>query len=59
MSMTIENGKGATAESGEPAARQLRRELFSDELLDELMARTGERGVALTGKGGFLPEMIK
>ena len=59
MSMTIENEKDTTPESGEPVARQLRRELFSDELLDELMARTGERGVALTGKGGFLPEMIK
>ena len=59
MSMTIENEKDTTPESGELVARQLRRELFSDELLDELMARTGERGVALTGKGGFLPEMIK
>jgi putative transposase len=28
-------------------------------LLDELLARTDERGVALTGEGGFLPEMIK
>lgn len=43
----------------ESEARKLRREMFSDEVLDELMARTGERGVALTGEGGFLPEMIK
>ena len=43
----------------DPAARQLRRELFSDDLVDELLARAGDRGVALTGKGGFLPEMIK
>ncbi|WP_460771836.1 IS256 family transposase, partial [Mariniluteicoccus flavus] len=28
-------------------------------MLDKLMAATGERGVALTGEGGFLPEMIK
>jgi len=59
VSMTIENEKETAPGSGEPAARTLRRELFSDELLDDLIARTGERGVALTGKGGFLPEMIK
>lgn len=28
-------------------------------MLDQLMAATDERGVALTGEGGFLPEMIK
>ncbi|WP_370670756.1 IS256 family transposase [Kribbia dieselivorans] len=28
-------------------------------MLDRLMAATDERGVALTGDGGFLPEMIK
>lgn len=33
--------------------------MFSDEVLDELMARTDERGVSLTGEGAFLPEMIK
>ncbi len=38
-------------------ARRLRRELFVDELVDQLLA--DERGVALTGGGGFLPEMIK
>ena len=43
----------------EPEARRLRRELFTDEMLDQLMAATDERGVALTGEGGFLPEMIK
>ena len=45
--------------SQEPEARKLRRELFGDEMLDRLMAATDERGVALTGEGGFLPEMIK
>ncbi|WP_420818994.1 IS256 family transposase [Ornithinimicrobium flavum] len=40
-------------------ARQLRRELFDDELVDQLLAAADERGVALTGSGGFLPEMIK
>ena len=45
--------------SEEPEARKLRRELFGEEMLDRLMAATDERGVALTGQGGFLPEMIK
>ena len=45
--------------SQEPEARKLRRELFGEEMLDELMAATDERGVALTGQGGFLPELIK
>ncbi len=44
---------------GESEARKLRRELFDEDMLDRLMAATGERGVALTGQGGFLPEMIK
>ena len=43
----------------EPEARRLRRELFDDEMLDKLMAATDERGLALTGEGGFLPEMLK
>jgi len=43
----------------EPEARRLRRELFDDAMLDRLMQATDERGVALTGEGGFLPEMIK
>ncbi|MGL5866614.1 MAG: transposase [Dermatophilaceae bacterium] len=43
----------------EPEARRLRRELFDDDALDQLMAATGERGLSLTGEGGFLPEMIK
>ena len=43
----------------EPAARALRRELFSDELLDRLMSRVDTDGVALTGAGGFLPELVK
>ena len=42
----------------EPEARRQRRELFGDAMLDQLMAATDERGVALTGEGGFLPEMI-
>ncbi|GAA5159012.1 IS256 family transposase [Ornithinimicrobium tianjinense] len=37
----------------------MRRELFDDDMLDKLMAATDERGLSLTGEGGFLPEMIK
>ena len=47
------------SKQGEPAARVLRRELFSDELLDQLMSRVDADGVALTGVGGFLPELVK
>ena len=42
-----------------PAARMLRKELFSDELLDQLMSRVDEDGVSLTGAGGFLPELVR
>ncbi len=43
----------------EPEARKLRREMFDDELIDKLLASSDERGVSLTGAGGFLPEMVK
>ena len=46
-------------EPDESEARRLRRELFDDEMLDRLMAATDERGISLTGEGGFLPEMVK
>jgi len=39
--------------------RQLRELLADDMWLDELIDRAEEGGVALTGEGGFLPEMIK
>ena len=47
MSMTKEAKKDAV----EPEARRLRRELFTDEMLDQLMAATDERGLSLTGQG--------
>lgn len=52
MSMTKNSGS-------EPVARQLRRELIDDELLDQLVKSTSDRGIELTGEGGFLPELIK
>ena len=47
---------------GPPAAvtgRQLRESLADDVWLDELIDRAGQGGVALTGEGGFLPELVK
>lgn len=40
-----------------PAAR-LARELLPDDQFDELLARSGDGGVRLTGEGGFLPELL-
>ena len=40
-------------------ARRLRRELIDDDLLDRLIQSTSDRGIELTGQGGFLPELIK
>ena len=33
--------------------------MFDDRFLDELIAATTDRGIKVTGEGGFLPEMIK
>jgi putative transposase len=49
----------AVEKKGSPEVRALRKELFSDAMLDELMSRVDEGGVALTGQGGFLPELVK
>jgi putative transposase len=46
--------------SPEPgSARQLVNEMVDAGLLDELMDRVDRDGLALTGAGGFLPEMVK
>ncbi len=41
------------------AARKLVAEMAGQGWLDDLMSKAGDDGVALTGDGGFLPEMIK
>ena len=41
------------------SGRQLREMFADDTWLDELIDRAQEGGVALTGEGGFLPELIK
>ncbi|RPF28103.1 putative transposase [Georgenia muralis] len=43
----------------EKSARQLREELVSDDLIERLVKQAGAEGVALTGQGGFLPELIR
>lgn len=43
----------------EPAARVLRRRLLSDEMIDGLLSEVDGGGLALTGEGGFLPELLK
>ena len=54
-------GRQEGSRDGQPGvdARSLRRELFSDELIDQLLARVDEDGLNLTGRGGLLPEMLK
>ena len=42
--MTVMNDS-ERVDVGEPEARRLRRELFSDELIDQLLASAGDRGV--------------
>ena len=48
-------GPGPRALTG----RQLREQLADDAWLEELIDRAGEDGVALTGAGGFLTELVK
>jgi putative transposase len=63
VSSTLEGmAKRREGESVPPvraAARALVAQMAGEGWLDELMARTGDTGVELTGQGGFLPEMIK
>jgi len=59
VSMTENEIETETGEVVESSARALRKELFTDEMVDELLARVGEDGLSLTGQGGFLPEMLK
>jgi len=53
--MTENEIETETGEVVESSARALRKELFTDEMVDELLARVGEDGLSLTGQGGFLP----
>lgn len=57
MAMTTAKKNDEPAQ--EPETRRLPRELFDDDMRDQLTAATDGRGLSLTGEGGFLPEMIK
>lgn len=51
---------GSSSDTGSAsAARQMRRSLISDEYIDQLVDQASADGVALTGQGGFLPELIR
>jgi putative transposase len=62
--MTLKSGSTPVAPAGpgesvEPAARVLRRRLLPDEMIDGLLSEVDGGGLALTGEGGFLPELLK
>src|SRR3954466_3359044 len=59
--MTQEQPPTGDVGAGRPrvTGRQLRELLADDGWLDELIDRADDGGVALTGEGGFLPELIK
>ena len=44
---------------GEPPARTAMRKMVAAGLFDDLFAEIDGGGLALTGEGGFLPEMVK
>jgi len=46
-------------QQGSSPAGELHQWLLSDEFIDDLIAQTGSDGVALTGKDGFLPELVR
>ena len=51
---------GCAGRAGQPgSAREAINEMLEAGLLDEVMDRVDAGGLALTGEGGFLPEMIK
>jgi putative transposase len=57
--VTVTQDHQDDASVGPMTARDVVDELAADGLLDRLMAQVGEGGLALTGEGGFLPEMIR
>ena len=50
---------GVSAAGGQGSAREAVNEMVDAGLLDEVMDRVDAGGLALTGEGGFLPEMVK
>ncbi len=55
-----EHPLGVVSSSEQPgSARAVINEMLDGGLLDEVMDRVDAGGLALTGQGGFLPEMVK
>ena len=50
---------GVTATPEPPSARQTINHMLDAGLFDELMDRVDTGSLALTGEGGFLPEIVK
>ena len=64
MSDDVTSGRSAgdggdVGPAGRLSAAQLRERLADDGWLDELVDTASEDGVRLTGKGGFLPELVR
>jgi putative transposase len=54
-----EHPLGVAGEPAPPSARAAVNEMVEAGLLDELMDRVDRDGLALTGVGGFLPELVR
>lgn len=60
MTMTNQDRRTPSGDTvREPAARTLRRRLLSDEMIDGLLSEVDAGGLNLTGKDGFLNELLK
>ena len=57
--MTMTDDDVAAGAGGPGSARAVVSELIDAGLLDRVMDRAGAGELALTGEGGFLPEMVK
>lgn len=59
MSVMNSSGEFDLEDVAPVSARELRRALVSDALIDEVIAQAGDQGITLTGDGGLLPELVK
>jgi len=59
MSVMSTNDELGLEDAAPGSARELRRALVSDALIDEVLAQAGDQGITLTGDGGLLPELVK
>ena len=59
MSVMNMSGESDLESVAAGSARQVRRVLVPDALIDEVIAQAGDQGITLTGDGGLLPELVK